>query len=110
MRTLDAGDLEQSARETEIGRGLSTKLLILTVIFVMIAEVLIFVPSVANFRNVWLQGHLDTAEAASIVYLDATDAMLSQPAQTQLLRSTDASVSCIARRGRQPPDGKRANY
>ena len=98
LRALDVGDPEQIARETEIGRGLSTKLLILTVIFVMIAEVLIFVPSVANFRNVWLQGHLDTAEAASIVYLDATDAMLSQPAQTQLLRSTDA-LSVVLREG-----------
>lgn len=84
--------------ETELGRGLSAKLLILTVIFVLIAEVLIFIPSIANFRNVWLQGHLDTAEAASIVYLDATDAMLSPPAQVQLLRSTN-SLTVVLREG-----------
>ncbi len=30
--------------------GLSARLLLLTVLFVMIAEVLIYVPSVANFR------------------------------------------------------------
>ena len=30
--------------------GLSGKLLVLTILFVMIAEVLIYVPSVANFR------------------------------------------------------------
>lgn len=71
-------------------RGLSGKLLFLTVLFVMLAEVLILVPSVANFRNTWLQSHLDTAEAASIVYLDATDSMLSPKAQVQLLKSTDA--------------------
>ena len=71
-----------------VARGLSGRLLVLTVIFVMIAEVLIFVPSVANFRNVWLQGHLDTAEAASIVYLDDSGIMLSQEAQEHLLMAT----------------------
>ena len=30
--------------------GLSGKLLLLTILFVMIAEVLIYVPSIANFR------------------------------------------------------------
>lgn len=96
--TSQQGEVQQSdrIREIKFGRGLSAKLLILTVIFVMIAEVLIFVPSIANFRNVWLQSHLDIAEAASIVYLDATDAMLSPPAQAQLLRSTN-SLSVVLR-------------
>lgn len=77
-----------------VARGLSGRLLVLTIVFVMIAEVLIFVPSVANFRNVWLQSHLDTAESASIVYLDTTDIMLSQAAQENLLMATQAlSVS-----------------
>lgn len=73
-----------------VARGLSGRLLVLTVIFVMIAEVLIFVPSVANFRNVWLQNHLDTAEAASIVYLDESDIMLSPQAQKYLLKATQS--------------------
>ncbi|MCF6321842.1 MAG: HAMP domain-containing histidine kinase, partial [Rhizobiaceae bacterium] len=90
--------LPKPSNEADFGRGLSAKLLILTVIFVLIAEVLIFVPSVANFRDVWLQGHLDTAEAASIVYLDATNAMLSPPAQRQLLRSTN-SLAVVLREG-----------
>lgn len=84
---------------TNLGRGLSAKLLMLTVAFVMIAEVLIFVPSIANFRNVWLQAHLDTAEAASIVFLDATDAMLSTPAQGQLLRSTNSLTVVLRESG-----------
>ena len=37
------------------GLGLSGKLLALTILFVMIAEVLIYVPSIANFRLNWLQ-------------------------------------------------------
>ena len=41
--------------------SLSNKLLLLTLLFVMVAEVLIYIPSIANFRNVWLQEKLDTA-------------------------------------------------
>ena len=50
--------------------GLSGKLLVLTILFVMIAEVLIYVPSVANFRVVWLKDRLATAYTAALV-LDA---------------------------------------
>ncbi len=79
-------------------RGLSAKLLILTVIFVMIAEVLIFVPSIANFRNVWLRNHLSTAEAASIVYLDSKEFMLSPEAGVELLKATQ-SIAVAVRQG-----------
>ena len=46
--------------------GLSTKMLLLTIIFVMLAEVLIFVPSVANFRVNWLNDRLVAARLASL--------------------------------------------
>jgi signal transduction histidine kinase len=52
------------------GFGLSAKLLVLTVLFVMIAEVLIYVPSVANFRVNWLRDRLAAADTAALV-LDA---------------------------------------
>ncbi len=84
--------------EVQFGRGLSTKLLLLTVLFVMVAEIMIFVPSIANFRNVWLRNNLGIAEAASIVYLDATDVMLSPSAQAQLLKFTD-SIAVVLREG-----------
>ena len=48
-------------------RGLSGRLLILTVLFVLLAEITIFVPSVANFRLNWLNRHFETAEAISLV-------------------------------------------
>lgn len=68
------------------GAGLSAKLLVLTILFVLIAEVLIFVPSIANFRNVWLQDRLADGELA-VAALDpstyspdgaAGDAMMQQ--------------------------------
>ena len=93
-------------------RGLSAKLLMLTVIFIMLAEILIFVPSVANFRNVWLRTHLDIAEAASIVYLDSSDLMLSETAAMRLLETTRSSTVAIRKDGisqliasAQPPEG-----
>src|SRR5438045_6030236 len=48
--------------------GLSGKLLVLTVSFVMLAEVLIYVPSVANFRLNWLNDRLSAAYTAALVF------------------------------------------
>src|SRR5919201_5761972 len=62
------------APAAETGRtqrfGLSGKLLVLTILFVMIAEVLIYVPSMANFRVNWLKDRLAAAHTAALV-LDA---------------------------------------
>ena len=47
--------------------GLSAKLLVLTILFVMIAEVLIYVPLVVNFRVNWLRDHLEVAKTAALM-------------------------------------------
>jgi signal transduction histidine kinase len=52
-------------------RSLSARLLVLTAIFVMVSEVLIFVPSVARFRLTYLQQRLADAHIA-ILALEAT--------------------------------------
>jgi signal transduction histidine kinase len=48
--------------------GLSGKLLVLTILFVMIAEVLIYVPSIANFRYSWLNDRISAAYTAALVF------------------------------------------
>lgn len=53
--------------------GLSMRLLGLTVLFVMLAEVLIYVPSIASFRRNWLQDRIGMAQIAALV-LDAAPA------------------------------------
>ena len=58
--------LAPEMRRAGVGRSLSTKLLLLTILFVMVAEVLIYVPSIANFRNMWLQEKLDMAAIAAL--------------------------------------------
>ncbi|HXY99798.1 MAG TPA: HAMP domain-containing sensor histidine kinase [Stellaceae bacterium] len=66
-------------------RGLSARLLMLTVIFVMVSEVLIFVPSVARFRLNYLQEKIADAHLA-ILALEATpDNMVSEPLARELL-------------------------
>ncbi len=47
--------------------GLSAKLLVLTVLFVMLSEVLIYVPSVANFRAGWLSDRIAMAGITAVV-------------------------------------------
>src|ERR1700722_18487045 len=58
--------------------GLSGKLLVLTVLFVMMAEVLIYVPSVANFRLNWLHDRLSAAYTATLVFQTAPDGVVPE--------------------------------
>lgn len=65
--------------------GLSVRLLALTVLFVMLSEVLIFVPSIARFRRVYLEDHIAKAHLA-VLALEATpDAMISEHLAQDLL-------------------------
>jgi len=71
-------------------RSLSARLLLLTILFVMIAEVLIYVPSVARFRVEWLKDRLATAHLAALAVAAAPDAMVTEPLEKELLRHVGA--------------------
>ena len=70
--------------------GLSGKLLVLTILFVMIAEVLIYVPSVANFRTVWLKDRLATGYTAALVLEAAPNGMVPDSLAKEILDSIGA--------------------
>jgi signal transduction histidine kinase len=70
--------------------GLSGKLLLLTVLFVMIAEVLIYVPSIANFRINWLRDRLSAAYTAALVLDAAPSGMVPDALTRQILDSIGA--------------------
>lgn len=89
----DAG--ETSPRAVPLSRGLSTKLLLLTVLFVMLAEVLIFMPSVANFRIAWLQERLSTAAAVGLVLIDSDPDTLSPATQDDVLMAIGARAIAV---------------
>ena len=65
--------------------SLSGRLLILTTIFVMLAEVLIFVPSIARFREDYMRSHLERAQIASLALL--ADDMLDPALEEELLKN-----------------------
>ena len=70
--------------------GLSGKLLFLTVLFVMLAEVLIYVPSIANFRLNWLNDRLAAAHTAALVLDAAPSGMVPESLAKQILNSIGA--------------------
>jgi signal transduction histidine kinase len=68
VNALTAGEGTEGGRTRRLHLGLSGKLLVLTLLFVMLAEVLIYVPSVANFRENWLRDRLSAAYTAALVF------------------------------------------
>ncbi len=68
-------------------RGLSARLLLLTAAFVMVAEVLIFVPSIARFRYDYLEERIALAYLASLALAGPPDNLVSQPVGRELLAS-----------------------
>src|SRR6478752_4213172 len=70
--------------------GLSGKLLMLTILFVMISEVLIYVPSIANFRLNWLNDRLAAAHTAALVLDAAPSGMVPETLARQILGSVGA--------------------
>jgi len=71
--TSDTTPQDEHARADAPRFGLSGKLLLLTVLFVMLAEVLIYVPSIANFRLSFLADRVAVARTVSIVLSASKD-------------------------------------
>ncbi len=81
-------------------RRLSTRLFALTVVAVMGAEVLVFVPSIARFRLDWLQSKLETVSVATLMADFAEGGLLLSPDQeSELLHVLDARLIAIRRPG-----------
>jgi signal transduction histidine kinase len=74
--------------------GLPAKLLLLTAVFVMLAEVFIFVPSVANFRRQWLMQRVVAAKIASLALEASGGAELPARLRQELLAT--AGVHAVA--------------
>jgi signal transduction histidine kinase len=82
-------------------RGLSGKVLWLTIVFVMIGEVLIFVPSIANFRITWLKNRVAQAEIAALAVEAAPTRMLSPDLRNDLLRGAGVYVVALQQEGKR---------
>jgi signal transduction histidine kinase len=89
-----------AARRLKFALGLPAKLLLLTVAFVMVAEIFIFVPSVANFRRNWLMRRVVAAKIASLALEASGGEALPVRLRQELL--TTAGVHAVSL--------KRANF
>ena len=67
---------------------LSGRFLILTVIFVMLAEILIFVPSIARYRADYMLTRLKQAQIAALTQL-ATEEMIMPELEAELLANAE---------------------
>jgi signal transduction histidine kinase len=79
--------------------GLSTKVLLLTIIFVLVGEVMIFLPSIANFRIQWMKTHIAQAEIASLAAEAAPDAILDDNLRTEILKGAGVVAVSLKRGG-----------
>jgi signal transduction histidine kinase len=70
--------------------GLSGRLLVLTTLFVMVAEICIYVPSIANFRIMWINDRLAAAHTAALVLQAAPSGMVPESLAQQILDSIGA--------------------
>jgi signal transduction histidine kinase len=72
--------------------GLSGKVLLLTIGFVMLGEVLIFLPSIANFRIQWLKTRISQAEVAALAAEAAPNQILSSDLKSEILNGAGVLV------------------
>lgn len=88
------GGASGSANHGWSGLGLPSKLLVLTLVFVMLAEVLIFLPSIANFRVNWLTERLTSARLAALAAEAAKPNIVPEMVKQELLDT--AQVRAVA--------------
>ena len=93
-------DQHKSSRKVlkaRVWRGLSGKILLLTIVFVMLGEVLIFLPSIANFRITWLKSRIATSEIAAMVVDAAPNNTISEKLRLELLRGAEVKIIALRR-------------
>ena len=75
--------------------GLSSKVLILTVTFVMLGEILIFLPSIANFRIQWLKTRIAQAEIAALAAEAAPGQIVDSDLRSTILKGAGVEAVSI---------------
>jgi len=81
---------ESNPRRPIILSGLSARLLALTIVFVMLAEVLIYAPSVGRYRKVFLEDQVDRAHLAILALETTPNVAIGKDLAMDLLFHADA--------------------
>jgi signal transduction histidine kinase len=78
-------------------RSLSARLLVLTIFFVMLSEVLIFVPSVARFRMTYFDNHLAAGHLATLALEASPTGKIDEALTKRLLADVGAHAVILHR-------------
>src|ERR1700676_4388598 len=90
-----SGESVTGAQRTGLRLGLSGKLLLLTIVFVTVAEILIYVPLIGNYRLTWLSDKLAAARTAALVLYAAPNRMIPEDLKRRLLESVGAKTVAL---------------
>lgn len=82
---------------SSLGRSLSTRLLVLTVAFIMLSEVLIYVPSISRFRQSYLDERLAQGHLATLAMLAAPNNEVSDELEREMLTRVGARAIILKR-------------
>lgn len=88
-------DFVRSSRRAPWYRKLTAKVLVMAAIFLMIGELLVFLPSIANFRINWLKQRSATAEIAALAVEAAQNQEISLPLREELLQRAGVLVLAV---------------
>ena len=81
--------------------GLSARLLLLTIGFVMVAELLIYAPSISRFRKTYLEEAVAQAHLAALALEATSDAVVGPDLQNELLFHAGAYAIVLKRPDRR---------
>ncbi|WP_246692477.1 MULTISPECIES: HAMP domain-containing sensor histidine kinase [unclassified Methylobacterium] len=81
--------------------GLSGRLFLVTVAFVVVAEVLTYVPAVANYRIEWMSDRVAAAQVAALVLDGRTGEPVSEALESRLLAGVNARAIAVRGGGAQ---------
>jgi len=79
--------------------GLATRVLVLVVAFVMVTEIIVYVPILANYRDNWLRRRLSAAYTATLVLEAAPRAMVPDALSRQLLENVRVRIIVLKAHG-----------
>jgi signal transduction histidine kinase len=80
-----------------VAHSLSGRLLLLTIVYVMVGEVLIFVPSIGRYHRELLENHIQSAELAILPFTEPGGDQLSSALRQQLLKRAGAAAVLLKR-------------
>jgi len=80
-----------------VAHSLSGRLLLLTIVYVLLTEVVILLPTLGRYHRSLLESHIANAEIAILPFTEASGAQLSEGLRTQLLDRAGATAVMLQR-------------